>query len=151
MKEIQGNVWDFLDENSGVCILTNNTVVGPGHNIMGAGIAKEAVDRNPGLELICGKCIKEKNFILGVDKESGALMVRFPTKEHVWKNSELEVIADSLLHLTAIARLYSDKIFYLPRPGCGCGGLDWEEDVKPLCEIYLKNIDNVYIVSFKGE
>ena len=27
MKEIVGNVWDMLDENSAVCILTNNTVI----------------------------------------------------------------------------------------------------------------------------
>lgn len=151
MKEIQGNVWDLLNENSVVCILTNNTVLGPGNNVMGAGIAKEALIRNPGLDMVCGKCIKDKNFILGADKESGALMMRFPTKDQVYNKSELEVITDSLVHLTAMARLYSDKTFYLPRPGCGCGGLDWEEDVKPLCEIYLRNLNNVIIVSFKGE
>jgi len=151
MKEIQGNVWDLLDDTSAVCILTNNVVLKNGKNIMGAGIAKEAVMRNPGLELTCGACILKNNYILGIDSVSKALMIRFPTKDKVWESSDLSIIADSLIHLSAIARLYPDKQIYLPRPGCGCGRLDWEEDVKPLCEIYLKNLNNVYIVSFKGE
>lgn len=147
MREFNGDIWGLLDSNSAICILTNNTVLANGKNIMGAGIAKEARDRNINLEFLCGKSIKDDTFSLGLDYTTNAEMLRFPTKNDVWRDSDLNVIADSLNKLKNYCINNPTKKVYLPRPGCGCGGLDWEEDVKPLCEIYLKNLNNVCIVS----
>lgn len=80
MKEIICNVWDILDENSAICILTNNMILSNGENVMGGGIAKEACDRNPGLSLIVGNAIKNNRYMLGYDKLTDAIMLRFPTK-----------------------------------------------------------------------
>ena len=147
MREFVGDICELLDSNSAVCILTNNTVTGPGTNIMGAGIAKEARDRNNNLEYTCGLSIKNNTFSLGFDSITKAEMLRFPTKDNVWKDSDVNVIADSLSKLKDYCIKNPMKKVYLPRPGCGCGGLNWERDVKPICETYLKDIKNVCIVS----
>ena len=155
MKEIVGNVWDMLDENSAVCILTNNTVIQNYNpitmthyvsNVMGGGIAREAADRNPGLKNLCGQAILDGNYSLGKDSQTGAEMLRFPTKDQVRCGSDMEIIADSLTMLEEYINKNPNKKIYLPRPGCGLGGLDWE-DVKELCEHYLSKFDNIYIVS----
>ena len=155
MKEIVGNVWDMLDENSAVCILTNNTVIQNYNpmtmthyitNVMGGGIAREAADRNPGLKNLCGQAILDGNYLLGKDDQTGAEMLRFPTKDQVQFGSDMKIIADSLTMLEEYINKNPNKKIYLPRPGCGLGGLDWE-DVKELCEHYLSKFDNIYIVS----
>lgn len=155
MKEIVGNVWDMLDENSAVCILTNNTVIQNYNpmtmshyvsNVMGGGIAGEASDRNPGLKNLCGQAILDGNYSLGKDSQTGAEMLRFPTKDQVQFGSDMKIIADSLTMLEEYINKNPNKKIYLPRPGCGLGGLDWE-DVKELCEHYLSKFDNIYIVS----
>ena len=147
LKEIKGNVWDIAKRNDAICILTNNTVIN-GRNVMGAGIAKEALDRNSGLDKYHALCIEKGCYILGQDERTGAEMLRFPTKDGVWNNSSVDVITQSLYRLKEYCICNSDKIVYLPRPGCGCGGLDWETEVKPLCENILENVENVVITSF---
>lgn len=147
IKEVQLEVWNVLNENTAVCILTNNMVLTNGKNIMGGGIAKEARDRNPGLEFICGQSIKNNSYSLGYDSISGAEMLRFPTKHVVYKDSDLDLISQSLYMLKDYCLSNPNKIVYLPRPGCGLGSLNWEDDVKPLCELILKNIENVIVVS----
>lgn len=143
INEIKGNVWNLIDRNSAVCILTNETIYHD-ENVMGGGIAKEAAVRNFNLKTICAKAIREDSFSLGNDI-SGAEMLRFSTKDNVWENSKLHIIELSLIKLRHYCNLYPNKKVYLPRPGCGLGGLDWETQVKPLCEKYLDNLSNIFI------
>ena len=145
LQEINQNVWDIADDKSIICILTNNSIIN-NRNVMGAGIAKEALDRNPDLDKQCANCIDNNSYILGTDKQTGAILFRFPTKNDVWYNSSLSVIEDSLRELAYTARLNKNYKIYLPRPGCGCGGLNWESQVKALCETYLNDLNNVYII-----
>ena len=146
LQEINQNVWDIADDKSIICILTNNSIIN-NRNVMGAGIAKEALDRNPDLDKKCANCIVDNIFTLGIDKQTNATLFRFPTKNDVWYDSNLSVIENSLRELVYAARLNKSYKIYLPRPGCGCGGLNWESQVKPLCEKYLNNYKNVFIVS----
>ena len=82
LQEINQNVWDIADDKSIICILTNNSIIN-NRNVMGAGIAKEALDRNPDLDKQCANCIDNNSYILGTDKQTGAVLFRFPTKNDV--------------------------------------------------------------------
>jgi hypothetical protein len=154
LNELVGDVWDLLDENSAVCILTNNTILyhkfkpfyGRPYNIMGGGIAKEAYDRNLGLKETCAESILNGSISLGYDLATGAEMLRFPTKDQIHESSDMRIIADSLIKLVKYINENPNKKIYLPRPGCGLGGLEWN-DVKELCEHYLGKFENVYILS----
>lgn len=147
LKELNTDVWAIADESSAICILTNNMILADNRNIMGGGIAREAKDRNPLIDYICAESIRLGTFSLGYDNISKAELLRFPTKNKVWEPSELAIIADSLNRLVTYCKQNPNKKVYLPRPGCGLGGLDWEIDgVKELCESYLNDIDNVFII-----
>lgn len=148
INEVRGNIWDMLDKDSVVFILTNNSIYN-GKNPMGGGIAREALNRNPGVDSIVAECIKSNSFNLKRDALSGASMVRFPTKVSVHSlYSDVELIEDSLHRVKLIAEKFPLKKLYVPRPGCGYGGLDWDSEVKPLCEKYLDNLKNVFVVTF---
>ena len=154
LKELKENVWDIADSNSIICILTNNGVINLNeaydepywYNHMGGGIAGEANRRNLELANKCGQAIKENKYDLGLDKLTLARLIRFPTMQDIGYQASLKLIEQSLKVLAHIIAENKDKLIYLPRPGCGIGGLDWNKQVKPLCEKYLGNYDNVYVI-----
>lgn len=156
-EEIKQDVWDLLDENSVLCVLTNDTVVKTYnpiynedyiYNPMGAGIAGECKRRNPKFPEYVGLGILRNKRECGVDKDTGAVLFRFSTKRQIEDcKSDLALIEQSLKDLVKYMVVNPDKKVYLPRPGCGIGGLDWEIDVKPLVEEYVGNFNNIYIVS----
>ena len=52
-----GDMWDSYDDVNMFCITTNNAIKKNGALVMGRGIAKEAKDRFPGLDLRLGSLI----------------------------------------------------------------------------------------------
>lgn len=147
LNEISGDVWKLLDENSALCILTNNSIYND-KNPMGGGIAYEALLRNPGLDTTVAIRIKKNEMVLGYDTQTQAVLLRFPTKVEITDPfSSIELIKNSLTSLRLFCKMHSKYKVYLPKPGCGIGGLDWETQVKPLCEEIIGNFKNIYIVS----
>jgi len=57
----------------------------------------------------------------------------FPTKRRWHEKADLELIARSASQLIALTRGEFREV-YLPRPGCGNGGLAWTA-VKPILEV----------------
>ncbi len=121
IKITKGNIWD---EPSAHIIVPVNCV-----GVMGAGLAKQCVQRHPGIlsryQLACmSKKIMPGHPLL-IDR-----FVMFPTKDH-WKDpSQLIWIEDGLRRIHKLGGIQSLSV---PRIGCGLGGLDWEHQVKPLC------------------
>ena len=151
LKEINANVWDIVDENSALCILTNNSVYvsnDNNYNPMGGGIAYEACIRNMGLEYIVGDAIINKEIFLCKDYISGCDLLRFSTMHKVGVKADIKLISESLAELLTYLKSYPYKKVYLPRPGCGIGGLDWLIDVKPIIENFINknDINNLFIV-----
>lgn len=145
MHEITGDLWQLYSlPNSVACITTNGVVGRGGRAIMGKGVALEASKRFPTLSKELGNLIKAR----GNQTQLLATyrLYIFPTKNH-WKDkSDMFLIRSSARALKIYATLNPQITFYLPRPGCGNGQLDWERDVKPaLSEVRLP--DNVVIVS----
>jgi len=125
------NIFDKVDEGF-VGILTNGVVKPNGCLVMGAGQAKEALDLFPFIDAVLGDHVKEHGNIPKLfemlDKfEVPADLFSFPTKVHFREPSSFELIKNSAKWLDDTARENASELFFLPRPGCGLGGLRWDD------------------------
>lgn len=144
MREAQGDLWNFLESDNAVgCITTNGTVKNNGECVMGKGCAAQAKKRFPLLPRSLGQKIMASGNAV---HELSPKLVSFPVKHNWWEDADLKLITRSAIQLAALAQRYPDKIFYLPRPGCGNGNRDWETEVKPAIEKILP--DNVVVIDY---
>lgn len=147
MKEIHGELWDYFGKpDCIVCITTNGFVKKNGEAVMGAGNAKQAKERMPWLPGVFGTVLKELGNVVHLFGTPGEeeMIVVFPVKHNWWERADTELIKKSAERLKLYAtRWFKEYTFILPRPGCGNGGLRWE-DVRPLLEGLP---DNVHVIS----
>lgn len=145
MQEFVGSIWDH--PCTVLCITTNPIIRSDGALVMGRGIAKQCVDRNPGVQFKFGDLVKRNGnvFQITTSTDNMRILALFPVKDHWKEQAKLSIIEESAIYLANLATLvfFRDSIFALPRPGCGNGGLDWGK-VKPLIEPILP--DNVHII-----
>jgi hypothetical protein len=130
-------MWDAYDAADTFCITCNSCVRSDGSLVMGAGIARQARDRFPGLALALGQKIEGFCGHLGT---YGAMPTEklwaFQTKWH-WKSpSSTRLIRTSARVLSKIAR----GEVHLNFPGTGCGGLSTDA-VRPVLEQELNNVN----------
>lgn len=154
MRSYEGDMWDFIESDAYV-ITTNGDRNVTGGLIMGAGNAKEARDRFPGLDMQLGQLVERDGnrvHVVGVQDLSGKpfTIVSLPTK-HSYKDkiSDLMLIASGLAHLVDLADRKEWLEVIVPQPGTGKGGLNWETQVRPLCEAFLD--DRFILVDFVRE
>ena len=130
MFEVKGNL--FTIESDAICITTNGVVRSNGLAVMGAGIAKQARDRYIGIDTVLGNLLTlHGNHVFLLGKDNKKHILSFPTKNH-WKSlSDINLIIRSCNEL--IVYIDNNKLskVVMVRPGCGCGGLSWEKEVKP--------------------
>jgi len=129
-KEITGDIWNYIGKANAICICTNRKVVN-GKNIMGKGIAKEAKELYPELPEAIAISLRFGDGASIVHKDAGTYLVSFPTKNSPYNKSDLELIRESCFSLQTQMEALKWKRVIIPRPGCGCGGLSWEREVKP--------------------
>lgn len=153
MKESFGELWEMAPAFDAVCITTNGWTKTNGEAVMGRGVAKEAAQRYEGIAKTLGLFLQKRGnypHILVHDKPS---IVSFPVKpvwgpngEMGWKaKADVDLIRDSAEALMLLADEEGWKSIALPRPGCGNGGLKWE-DVKLVIEPILD--DRVTVVTW---
>lgn len=135
MKVEHGNIWAHRAVGDWVCITTNGIVKDNGENVMGVGVAKQASERYHDLALRIGSHISASGNIPGFfDAEK---IISFPVKHHWNDNADLVLIKDSAQDIADTAReLAEDYVIhhiFSPFPGCGAGGLKWEQ-VRPVIE-----------------
>ena len=150
MIEVVGNLWDFPADVR--VITTNGTVKKNGECVMGRGCALEAKRFQPEIPKLLGHHIQETKsntpFLFPAILK-GARLVSFPVKHNWYEKADIDLIEVSARILTAWANM-PDKVgvwntVVLPRPGCGNGGLRWE-DVKPVLEPILD--DRFHVITF---
>ena len=132
MREVVGNLWDYY-EKATIVITTNGSLKKSGECVMGKGCAFEAKKKFPWVAKVLGTLIIEggnKVFYLGDG------LVSFPVKHNWWEKADLELIERSSIELVNLTNHYKWKTVVVPRPGCGNGGLEWNE-VKPILKRYL--------------
>ncbi len=141
MKEVKGDIWNHTADI--ICITTNGVLNTRGRNVMGRGIAFEAKLKFPGLDARIVSAIRVFGNHLYMMWEDG--LCTFPTKEHWRHQSSIDLIKRSAEELAIYAKRFPDKIFVLPRPGCGYGGLTWE-----FVKVNIKDIlpDNVEVIDW---
>jgi hypothetical protein len=129
MIEIVGDIWEY-PETAVIAITTNGSLTRDGRAIFGRGVAKQAALRYPGLADELGRLLADQgNHVFDL----GNGIVTFPVEETPWSLPDLRIIARSAGELRLQADHSGWQQIVVPRPGCGGGGLTWEE-VKPLLE-----------------
>lgn len=146
MREVTGDLWAWDDgQVIARVITTNGFVKKDGSAVLGAGVAKQAVERfGKGLPVKVGEYITRWGnhchaFPPNPDADRDYWLLTFPVKPEAGPNgepgfkakAELELIRRSCMELLAWAVSVSETgTIVLPRPGCGNGGLQWD-DVRP--------------------
>lgn len=60
------------------------------------------------------------------------------------KYADVDAVRDSLARVAQIANLHTYPI-YIPKIGCGLGGLDWQTEVGPIVELLSETFESVVI------
>lgn len=133
---------------------TNLQIKKNGCLVMGAGIAKQFRNRYPGIDAYFGETLEKLNPGIRLVNEP-RLMIYFAddfkvmamaTKWH-WKYpSKLKFVKSSLEELLNFVDNSDMKTIVMPRPGCGNGGLNWEEVKQVMMDL---GYDNRFIVVHK--
>lgn len=132
MLEVVGDIWEYAGTGF-IVITTNGSVTGDGRAIFGQGVARQAAARFPGLAERLGTLLaKRGNHVFDLENE----IVTFPIEETPWSLPDLRIIARSAQELRLLADLSGWQRIVVPRPGCGGGGLAWQE-VQPLLATYF--------------
>jgi len=162
MKEAFGDIWDTYYKSwvpsypitgiryDAVVITTNGFVKKNGALVMGRGIALQAKQRFPGLDFEIGDMVKNYgNHVFSVYRPYATLLT-MPVKPEYgingqpgWKvRADLSLIEQSASELVSLIENFNRfslipfSYILMPRPGCGNGGLKWE-NVKPIIEPIL--------------
>ena len=157
MLEVRGNLWTYPADVR--VITTNGSVKTNGECVMGRGCAKEARDRCPGLAKLLGDKIAEKgnhvHFLYSEGQEDLIDVYSFPVKHKWMEKADIKLIERSARELvhemigmpsdTGYLVSPTSSVIVLPRPGCGNGGLRWE-DVKEVISPILD--DRFHVITF---
>lgn len=171
MVEVKADLWKY--PCYWICIPTNGIVKESGEAVMGAGVAKQAVQKVWDAPFSLGDKIKKHgNIVQEIGKftrdnyvprapencyqldQVVVTLFAFPTKHHYKDPSDLKLVETScqqlLLKYNTIVSMNRWQhprkyvpIICLPEVGCGLGGLDWEIQVQPICKKYFKSNDFV--------
>ena len=139
MREAQGDLWGFAEYGFAdvVVVTTNGDVNAAGRAVMGRGCALQAAQRFPGLsEILASYLVRYGNralVLLKACEPSDFSLVSMPVKHHWRNNADPALIVTSANQLVQMADKFEWRSIVVPRPGCGNGGLQWD-DVKPLLE-----------------
>lgn len=129
MMVVVGNIWDYVN-SSVIAITTNGSVSRSGKAVMGRGVAAEAAHLFPDLPEILGSAItKTGNHVHFL----GNNIVSFPVEHTPFENPDLGLIRRSATEIVKLADEQGWLSVVVPRPGCGGGGLSWNE-VRPILE-----------------
>ena len=144
IQYISGNLFT---SNAKVLVNTVNTV-----GVMGKGIAYDFKKYYPKMFEEYKQLCDTNQLNIGdlqLYKTTNKWILNFPTKEHWRSPSKIEFIEKGLQKLVQDAHKLQINDIAMPKLGCGNGGLDWENEVKPLVEKYLKKSPiNVSIYEF---
>jgi hypothetical protein len=110
---------------------------------MGKGIAKEFKQNYPDMFRQYQQLCEKKGFDIGdlwLYKTPNKWILNFPTKQHWRQPSRPEYIEAGLKKFADMYHVYGITSVSFPLLGCGNGELDWETQVRPIMQRYLKEL-----------
>lgn len=140
-----GDLWSAFRGTDLFCFTTNSILRRDGRLVMGAGVARQARDRIPGLDLRLGARIRELGAASAVyglivlepepcaSSERRPLLGALQTKVQFRDPSPLDLVALSVRELAGWMHSHPGSRVDLPFPGIGLGGLD-PTDVQPILD-----------------
>ncbi len=132
MLEAVGDIWSQR-ENGLIAVTTNGSLTRDGRAVLGRGVARQALGYYPEVAIILGRYLAaEGNHV----HDLGNGLVSFPVEETAWSQPDLRIIRNSAREIRDLADRNGWQCVFVPRPGCGGGGLAWK-DVKPCLEPWL--------------
>jgi hypothetical protein len=115
-------------------LIPTNGVLRQNHTaVMGAGLARQAAERFPGLEEALGGHIITRGNVPGVIHSGEFDIVSFPTKRDWRDDSDIELIERSARRVKTLVRRENYSRVLVPKVGSGLGRLDWDA-VRPVLE-----------------
>lgn len=139
---------DIFDSEAQVLVNPVNCV-----GVMGAGLAKQFAQRFPAFEALyridCDRGLLTPGHPQMYGTKESPWVVMFPTKDHWRDPSNLEWVEEGLARLKEMIEELSVctpiRSIAIPKLGCGLGGLNWEEEVRPLVKFHLAGIDKLVV------
>lgn len=150
-----GQMWDVWPDNCDLFIvLANSTLTKSGALVMGAGIAREARDRFPGLDKKLGEAVRRTSEVrkeglfyglLVSENWPASKLALLQTKYHWMQPGSPVLIEQSLFKLWGWLVTTDPTLrVHLPFPGIGQGGLSVER-LLPSVEGALRSFPNVTV------
>ena len=143
MKTHKGNMWNIYDKADYFVFTGNSFITNNGALVMGRGMAKQVLDKFPGIDILigqlilkeCGVRMRNYGFI-----HSGKIGV-FQVKRHYTSKARIFLIRYSIKILCCFAKQHKSKQIHMNYPGIGYGRLT-KKEVYPI----IKQLpDNVHI------
>ena len=143
MKEIVGDMWQEHAEGTVVAITTNGAVNKVGRAIMLRGCARQARARYPEVLQTLGALLRRHgNHVFDL----GHQIVSFPVEADPYQVPEMRLIEQSCRELIELTDYKGWQKVVVPRPGCGGGGLEWQE-VKTILERHFD--ERLHVITFQ--
>lgn len=126
VKIVSGDLWDRHREGAFVVVTTNGSIRKDGRAVMGRGIALEASERFPELQVRLARLIER--FGNHVQLFESERLILFPVKDRWHEKAKMDLILQSALELRLLL-VENPKVqpVFMPMPGCGAGGLAWHD------------------------
>ena len=131
-------VCDLFQSPARVLVNTVNTV-----GVMGKGIAKDFKYIYPDMFKRYQRVCETGDLDIGnlwLYKTTNKWILNFPTKRHWRQPSHPEYIAKGLDKFVKMYHVHGITSISFPLLGCGNGELDWETQVRPIMEQYLREL-----------
>jgi len=148
MIEHKGNMWSVYEE-ADYFVFTGNSFIKKNHAlVMGRGMAKQVLDRFPGIDLRIGrkvlnKCFHGRTYGFVHSHKIGV----FQVKQHFKETASPAIIEYSTKCLCIFAEKHKDEQIHMNYPGIGFGKLK-KKNVAPIIKVLP---DNVHIWRYKNE
>lgn len=154
---VKGDLWEYQTAIGGewVVIPTNMTIKKNGNAVLGRGVAKQALDKYPLLDMWYGNILKMHQEKVGEDHYIGFAidytlgLIMFPVKDYWSEKAQMDILKWSFKQLRLFLLLNPNQKVVMPVVGIGFGEIPIKK-VEHLMEKYFKGISNIVVV-YRGD